>query len=204
MNPYLRRLNSFSPVTLAQVPVPGQQPGGMGGVPLQAIDAKATSPEKLKQEGLMQAPQSPSLGGPLTAGPTPTYVTDIPIRAEYRNIYGTKFGATYNPTTGAVSGGATIPIGKAEEGYKIGVEGSYTPGLMDAQGLTPPPGFGGMIRFSRTNPVDPKIFEEEGKEKFAIEAGINATPRRVPPQMALPVHVQQPGPQMFQNLLNGR
>lgn len=193
MNPYLRRLNSFSPITLAQVPVPGKQPSGMGGVPLEAIDARATSPEQLKQEGLMQPnlPPSSALGGPLTSGPTPTYVTDIPIRAEYRNVYGTKFGATYNPTTGAVSGGATIPIGAAEKGYKIGIEGSYNPGLMDAQGLTPPPGFGGMIRFSRTNPVDPKTFEEEGKEKFAIEAGINATPRRVPPQM-------------FQGLLNGR
>ena len=31
--------------------------------------------------------------------------------------------ATYNPTTGALSGGATIPIGAAENGYRIGVEG---------------------------------------------------------------------------------
>ena len=211
MNPYQQRLNSFKPMTIAQAPVPGQAVGNMDGVPLQAIDKRATSPEQLKQEGLNAGNLSPAgggmlppgFGGPITGAPKPSYVTDIPIRAEYQNIYGTRFGGTYNPTTGAIGGNVTVPIGAAEKGYKIGVEGGYTPGLMDPQGLRQPAGFSGMLRFSKTNPVDPKIFEQPGLEKYSIGVGVEAKPRRVPPQMTVPVQVQ-PGPQMFQGLLNGR
>lgn len=218
MNPYINRLNSFKPVRIAQAPIPGQATGNMDGIPLEALEG-TLSPEQLKQEGLqggnmppaggeMMSPigggmMPPGFGGPITAGPTPTYVTDIPIKAGYRNIYGTNINATYNPTTGAVSGGATIPIGAAEKGYKIGVEGSYQPGLMDAQGLTPPAGYSGMLRFSRTNPIDPKVFEQPGAEKYAIELGVNGTPRREPPRMQIPIQIQPgpPGSQMFEEFL---
>ena len=210
MNPYQRRLNSLRPVTLAQAPIPGQAVGNMDGIPLEALEG-TLSPEQLKQEGLQvgnMPPRGggmmpPGFGGPITGGPEPKYVTDIPIKAGYRNIYGTNINATYNPTTGAVSGGATIPIGAAEKGYKIGVEGSYDPGLMDAQGLTPPAGYSGMLRFSKTNPVNPEVFERPGAEKYSIEVGVDGRPRRVPPQMRVPVEVQ-PGPGMFQGLLNVR
>jgi hypothetical protein len=203
MNPYQQRLNSFKPIMLAQAPVPGQAVGNMDGIPLEALEG-TLSPEQLKQEGSQGGMMPPGFGGPITGGPTPTYVTDIPIKAGYRNIYGTNINATYNPTTGAISGGATIPIGAAEKGYKIGVEGSYQPGLMDAQGLTPPAGYSGMLRFSKTNPVDPKVFERPGAEKYSIELGVDGRPRRVPPQMAIPIEVQSPGSNIspFQNLLN--
>jgi len=211
MNPYQKRLNSFKPITLAQAPIPGQAVGNIDGIPLEALEG-TLSPEQLKQEGVygVNMPPSsggmmpPGFGGPITGGPKPTYVTDIPIKAEYRNIYRTRIGATYNPTTGAISGGATIPIGAAEKGYKIGIEGSYNPGSMDAQGLTPPPGYSGMLRFSRTNPIDPKVFEAPGAEKYAIEFGVDGRPRRVPPQMAIPIELQPPGGNLspFQNLLN--
>ena len=210
MNPYQRRLNSFRPVTLAQAPVPGQAVGNMDGFPLEALEG-TLSPEQLKQEGLQGGNMSPhgggmmppGFGGPITGGPAPKYVTDIPIKAGYRNIYGTNVHAIYNPTTGAVSGGATIPIGAAEKGYKIGVEGSYNPGLMDAQGLTPSAGYSGMLRFSKTNPVNPEVFERPGAEKYSIEVGVDGRPRLVPPQMRVPVEVQ-PNPGMFQGLLNAK
>jgi hypothetical protein len=206
MNPYQRRLNSFTPIMLAQAPLPGQAVGNMDGIPLEALQG-TSSPEKLKREGLGKGPMPPGFGPISSEVPEPRYVTDIPIKAGYRNIYGTDINATYNPTTGAISGGATIPIGAAEKGYKVGVEGSYNPGLMDAQGITPPPGYSGMIRFSKTNPIDPKTFEAPGAEKYSVELGIEGNPRRVPPQRTLPtlpIQVGPPNPQVFQNLLDGR
>ena len=161
-------------------------------IPLEALEG-TKEPEQIKREGLSGDPLG--LGAPITAPPRPSYVTDIPIKAGYRNIYGTDVNATYNPTTGAVGAEATIPIGKAENGYRIGVEGSYNPGLMDSDGITPPDGYSGMIRFSRHNPVKPETFEEEGAEKFAIYGGFDMKPRRVPPQRSLPVDLQvSPGP----------
>jgi hypothetical protein len=74
---------------------------------------------------------------------------------------------------------------------------------MDAQGLTPPAGYSGMLRFSKTNPVNPEVFERPGAEKYSIEVGVDGRPRRVPPQMRVPVEVQ-PGLGMFQGLLNVR
>ena len=214
MNPYSNRLNRFDPYTIAQgVPIAGQKKGIdpkavnlNAGVPLQAIDPRAASPEQLKQEAEQMGP-SPFGGPPLRSGPTPRYTTDIPITAGYQNIYGTKFDATYNPTTGSIRGNATIPIGAAEKGYKIGVEGSYTPGQMDAQGMTPPAGFGGMLRFSKSNPVDPKIYEEPGEKKYSFYGGIKAIPRRVPPQMAVPIQLPNNNADPtspFQKLLNSQ
>ena len=210
MNPYQQRLSSFKPFTIAQAsPIPGQAVGNMDGmrppmprgakppmpmeIPLEALEG-TLSPAELKQEGLKE----PNILGPIEIErPQPTYVTDLPIKAGYRNIYGTNIGATYNPTTGGIKGNATIPIGPAERGYKIGVEGYYNPGQKDYQGITPPAGYGGMIRFSRTNPVDPKVFEAPGAEKYSIELGIDGKPRRVPPHMPMlggPMPMPMPGP----------
>jgi len=199
MNPYLRRLNSFSPVEIAQ----GLPPGGAPGFPLEAIQG-TLSPEQLKQEGMSAPPPGfsggmpPGLGGPMSSGPAATYTTDIPLKAGYRNIYGTNIGIGYEPNTGAIKGNATIPIGAAEKGYRLGVEGSYTPGIMDPTGATPPAAFSGMLRFSKTNPVDPAIYSQPGKEKYSIELGVDGVPRRVN---------TGPGkadPSLFQGLLNGR
>ena len=174
------------------------------GIPLEALPG-ASMPGQLKQVGQGAVPPSAfggppggPLGGPLggpmeTNIPPTTYVTDIPIKAEYSNIYGTNVNATYNPTTGAVSGGATVPIGAAERGYRFGVEGSYVPGIMDADGITPPPGYSGMIRFSKTNPVNPSVYERPGAEKFNFGLGVDATPRRVPPRVPVPVEFVPPG-----------
>jgi len=208
MNPYIRRLNSFSPVTIAQAPIPGQAVGNMDGIPLEALQG-TSSPKELKQEGIYGGNIPPGGGGmippgfdaPLTGAPQRKYVTDIPIRAEYRNIYGANFGGTYNPTTGDIKGSATIPIGPAHRGYKVGGEIMYNPGQMDAYGMTPPPSFGGMIRFSKTNPVDPSIYKKPGAEKYAIELGIDGRPRAVPPERQIPVQIQ-PGPgDPFQQML---
>jgi hypothetical protein len=221
MNLYQQRLNSFNPFTIAQAsPVPGQAVGNMDGmrpsmpmeIPLEALEG-TLSPEELKQEGFKES----NILEPIEIErPQPTYVTDIPIKAGYRNIYGTNIGATYNPTTGGIKGNATIPIGPAEKGYKIGVEGYYNPGQKDYQGITPPPGYGGMIRFSKTNPVDPRVFEQPGAEKYSIELGIDGKPRRVPPQMPMlggpmPMPMSMPGGpnpinnmSPFQGLLNSQ
>lgn len=189
-------------------------PSGMAGLPPEGIPLEAlrgtSSPEALRQEGLQQGPPrlpggvgSP-LGGPIGGGVpgfgpmtlerrTPIYTTDLDIGVDYRNNYGTKVGAKYNPTTGAISGDATIPIGAAENGYRIGVEGSYSPGIMQSDGLTPPPGYSGMLRFSKRNPIDPRAFEQPGAEKYSIEAGFVGTPRRVPPRTPIPVQFVPPG-----------
>lgn len=181
---------------------------GMGlipeqGIPLEALEG-TSSPEALRQGGIEQVPPSafggpgPVLGGPIggpiqTGGMQPAYTTDIPIKAEYRNIYGTNVNATYNPTTGSLQGGATIPIGAAEKGFRLGVEGSYQPGVMDFEGVTPPPGYSGMIRFSKNNRIDPRTYEAPGAEKYSFGVGLEGTPRRVPPRRTVPVQLFPPG-----------
>jgi len=208
MNPYIRRLNSFSPVTIAQAPIPGQAVGNMDGIPLEALQG-TNSPEQLKQEGMYGGNMPPGggmmppgFGGPITGGPQPKYVTDLPIKASYRNIYGTNIGGEYNPTTGDISGQVVVPIGQAEKGYRIGVQGNYNPGRMDAYGMKQPAGFGGMIRFSKSNPVNPEIqYEAPGAEKYSIQVGVDGRPRRVPPQMAIPIELPGAGPGLFENLL---
>lgn len=182
---------------------------GMGlipeeGIPLEILQG-TSNPQTLREEGLQQGPPGVGgLGGPIGRGPgfggpievdriEPTYTTDIPIKAEYSNIYGTNVNARYNPTTGALSGGATVPIGAAEQGYRFGIEGSYSPGIMQYDGLTPPPGYSGMIKFSRTNPIDPKTFETPGRERYSFGLGIEGTPRRVPPRRPVPVQFVPPG-----------
>ena len=219
MNPYSNRLNRFNPYTIAQgVPIAGQKKGidpkavdpkavdPKAGVPLQAIDPRAASPEQLKQEAEQMGP-SPFGGPPLRSGPTPRYTTDIGISAEYQNQYGTKLFGNYVPNTGAIKGGATIPIGAAEKGLRIGIEGGYTPGQMDPQGMTPPSSFDAMLRFSKSNPVDPKIYKKPGEEKYSFNLGVKGTPRRIPPQMAIPIQLpnNNTGPTgPFQKLLNSQ
>ena len=56
------------------------------GIPLEALEG-TKEPNELKREGLSGDPLG--LGGPITAAPQPSYVTDIPIKAGYRNVYGT-------------------------------------------------------------------------------------------------------------------
>tara|TARA_R100001086_G_C11766083_1_gene239533 strand:- start:44 stop:673 length:630 start_codon:yes stop_codon:yes gene_type:complete len=209
MNPYIRRLNSFSPVTIAQAPIPGRAVGNMDGIPLEALQG-TSSPEQLKQEGMYGGNMSPGggmmppgFGGPITGRPQPKYVTDLPIKVNYRNIYGTNIGGEYNLETGDISGQVVVPIGQAEKGYRLGIEGNYNPGRMDPYGMKQPAGFGGMIRFSKSNPVNPNTYEAPGAEKYSIQVGVDGKPRRVPPQMTVPVQIQ-PDPQMFQGLLNGR
>jgi|TARA_R100000084_G_scaffold97435_1_gene51380 hypothetical protein len=203
MNPYIRRLNSFSPVTIAQAPIPGQAVGNMDGIPLEALQG-TSSPEQLRQEGMQGGYMPPGFGGPITGGPQPKYVTDLPIKASYTNIYGTNIGGEYNPTTGDISGQVVVPIGQAEKGYRIGVQGNYNPGRMDAYGMKQPAGFGGMIRFSKSNPVNPNRYETAGAEKYAIQVGVDGRPRRVPPQMAIPIELPGASPGLFENLLQQR
>lgn len=163
-------------------------------IPLEALEG-TSSAEQLKQEALSQIgggspPGLPAgFDAPITAAPTRTYTTDLPIKAGYRNIYGTDVGATVDINSGAIKGHAHIPIGKAENGHLIGVEGSYTPGQLDSMGIQQPPGFSGMIRYTKRNKIDPKKFAEEGAEKYNIELGIQGNPRLVPPERQIPVQV---------------
>ena len=117
----------------------------------------------------------------------PTYTTDIPIKAQYRKYLWNRCKCNIQSDDGALSGGATIPIGAAENGYRIGVEGSYSPGIMQSDGLTPPPGYSGMLKFSKRNPIDPRSFEQPGAEKYSIGVGFDGTPRRVPQKTPIPV-----------------
>lgn len=164
-----------------------------GEIPLEHIQG-TLEPGQRRMDGLSGG--DPFFGGPMTAAPTPKYVTDIPIKARYSNMYGTDINAKYNPTTGEISASADVPIGPAENGYRVGVEGGYTPGVMDQDGFTPPAGYRGMIRFSRRNPIDPKVYEQPGREKFAIEAGVDATSRREPARQTYPVELL-PGPGLY-------
>jgi len=44
-----------------------------------------------------------------------------------------------------------------------------------------------MIKFSKTNPVDPSVYQRPGAEKYNFGLGIDANPRRVPPRRPVPV-----------------
>ena len=157
-------------------------------IPFEALEGAPSDAEM--RSGASERHLDPFFAPVVPVAPTPKHVTDIPLKAGYRNIYGTELDATFNPTTGFVKGSAQIPIGAAEKGHRIGIEGYYS----GKDPLMPgsKPGFGGMIRYTKRNEIDPRTYSAPGQEKYAFEAGfgnqqrttfepaMNTVPRRGP------------------------
>ena len=131
-----------------------------------------------------------SLGGEMSMGFSPMGMPPPPLNVGigYSNVYGTDINASIDPTTQAIRGSATIPIGDARRGLYLEATGAYNANTRQ------PEGFLGFRKRNVSNDPGTAALElglnNPNRDKYSYGVNLNKQPTGMPmmgmPMMGMP------------------